>query len=418
MAKPFQYPGYPRFWAADTVSMFGTSVTTVALPVVAIVTLRASDVEVGVLNGARWTPYLLFGLLAGVVADRYRRRPILVATDLVRAALLTLVALLVIAGLLPFAGLVGFVVVFGALSLLYDAAHQSYLPRLVPPAALTAANARMEQSGSLAQTTGPFLGGSLVAALGAPLAMLVDAASYLVSGLLLMTIRGSEPAPERAERHLGRELRAGLAWVYRHPVLAPYALTLHARFLFASMASTVLTLFVMRGLDPGLPADRAAFGLGLVLALGGVGALVGNSLSGPVGRYGVGRAILVEKFVEPLGWTLAALAATGFAGWVMVGAAQFLVWLALGIGGPNEMGYRQAVTPDHLPGRMNATIRSLNWGMFTVGAPVGGLLAQRLGYRPAIWIGVLGMLCAAVVAGLSPLRTARYPEPAAGGSGR
>ncbi|MGC1214921.1 MAG: MFS transporter [Micromonospora sp.] len=412
MTGLFGHPGYAKFWAADTVSTFGTYVTTVALPIVAIVTLQATDTQVGLVNGARWTPYLLFGLLAGVVADRYRRRPILVATDVARAALLALIAALALAGTLNVPVLMLLVAVFGVLSLLYEAAHQSYLPRLVPPAALTPANARMEQSGSLAQTTGPFLGGSLVAAVGAPLAMVVDAVSYLVSGLLLATIRRPEPAPQPGRRHLGRELREGLTWVYRHRVLAPYAVTLHARFLFASVASTAFTLFVMRGLDPGLSEERAAFGLGVVLALGGVGAVVGNSLSHRVGRWGAGRAIMLERVVEPLGWSLVALAATGTAGWVMVGAAQFVVWLALGVSGPNEMGYRQAVTPDRLQGRMNATIRSLNWGMLTIGAPVGGLLAGQIGYRPTIGLAVAGMAVAATVAALSPLRHARHPEPA------
>ncbi|PWU60389.1 MFS transporter [Micromonospora globispora] len=412
MAGVFGHPGYSRFWAADTVSTFGTYVTTVALPIVAIVTLRATDAQVGLINGARWLPYLLFGLLAGVVADRYRRRPILVATDVARAALLALIAALALTGMLNIPALMLLVAVFGVLSLLYEAAHQSYLPRLVPPAALTPANARMEQSASLAQTTGPFLGGSLVAAVGAPLAMVVDAVSYLVSGLLLATIRRDEPAPRPGRRHLGRELREGLSWVYRHPVLAPYAVTLHARFLFASVASTAFTLFVVRGLDPRLAPDRAAFGLGVVLAVGGVGAVVGNSLSHRVGRWGAGRAIVLERVVEPLGWTLVALAATGTAGWVMVGAAQFVVWLALGVSGPNEMGYRQAVTPDRLQGRMNGTIRSLNWGMLTIGAPVGGLLAEQIGYRPAIGLAVVGMAVAATVAVLSPLHHARHPEPA------
>ncbi|MFR9774878.1 MFS transporter [Micromonospora sp. MS34] len=410
MTRLSAHPGYARFWFADTVSTFGTYLTTVALPILAIVMLDASDAEVGLVTGARWTPYLLFGLLAGVVADRYRRRPILITTDLARAGLLTVTAALALLGALRVPLLLVLVAALGALSLLHDAAHQSYLPRLVPPAALTRANARLEQSASLAQTTGPFLGGSLVTAFGAPVALLVDAVSYLFSGLLLATIRRPEPAPAPARRHLGHELREGLSWVYRHPVLAPYALTLHARFLCASMATTGFTLLVVRGLDPGLNERRAAFGLGVVLALGGVGAVVGNALSHRVGRWGAGRAILLERLVEPVGWTLAALALTGAAGWLMVGAAQVVIWCALGVSGPNEMGYRQAVTPDRLQGRMNATIRSLNWGMLTIGGPLGGLLAKHLGYRATIGVAVAGMAVAATVAVLSPVRTARHPD--------
>jgi predicted MFS family arabinose efflux permease len=126
---------------------------------------------------------------------------------------------------------------------------------------------------------------------------------------------------------------------------------------------------------------RAAFGFGAVFAVGGVEAVVGNAFSGKAARWGVGRLI--------------------------VGAFQFLIWVVLGTSGPNEMGYRQSVTSDRRQGRMNATIRSLNWGMFTIGAPIGGLLAQHLGYRPALWIAIAGMAASAVIAALSPRRTAR-----------
>ncbi|MDI2125762.1 MFS transporter [Yinghuangia seranimata] len=409
MTGLFAHPGYGRFWTADAVSTFGTYVTTVALPTLAVVTLDASDVQVGLLNGARWTPYLLFGLLAGVVADRYRRRPLLIATDLLRAALLALVAGLAAAHLMSIYGLMAFVAVFGALSLLYDAAHQSYLPSLVPPTLLTRANARLEQTTALAQTTGPFLGGSLVAAIGAPLAMIVDAVSYLMSGVILASIRRPEPKRETERRGVRAELREGLAYVYRHPVLRSLALTLHARFLFASVISTVFTLLVLR--DPGLgdSSPHAAVGLGLVLACGGVGAVVGNALSGLVSRWGAGRVVVAERLAEPVAWTPAALAVGGIAGWTMVAAAQFLVWVALGMSGPHEMAYRQSVTPDRLQGRMNATIRSLNWGMFTVGGPIGGVLAAGIGSRPTLWIAIGGMAVAAAVAACSPLRAARVP---------
>lgn len=412
MTRLFAHPGYARFWSADTVSTFGTSVATVALPTLAVIVLKASDTQVGLLNGARWTPYLLFGLLAGVVADRYRRRPILVATDLVRGALLMVVAALAAVHIVNIYELAGFVFVFGVLSLLYDTAHQSYLPRLVPPTSLTGANARLEQTTALARTTGPFIGGSLVAAIGAPPAMMIDAVSYLVSGLTLATIGVPEPTPHAESRNLKAELREGLRFVYRDPVMRAYALTLHARFLFASVIGTVFTLFVLRDLGSGSP--RAAFGLGLVLAAGGVGAVIGNGMSQRLGRGGVGRVMVAERLAEPVAWSLAALAVSGAAGWAMVAGAQFFAWIALGASGPNEMAYRQSATPDRLQGRVNATVRSLNWGMITFGAPVGGLLAQHLGYRPALWAGVAGMAASGVVAALSPMRRARVTETPGG----
>ncbi|HEU5331564.1 MAG TPA: MFS transporter [Actinocrinis sp.] len=412
MTGSFGYPGYARFWTADAVSTFGTYVTTVALPTLAVVTLKATDLQVGLLNGARWVPYLLFGLLAGVAADRYRRRPILVATDLIRGGLLALIAGLAAAHMMSIYGLMLFVAVFGALSLLYDAAHQSYLPRLVPPVSLMHANARLEQTTALAQTTGPFLGGALVTAIGAPLSMIVDAVSYVASGVLLASINRPEPEPQVQARSVRTELREGLRYVYRHPILRSSAFSLHARFLCASIISTVFTLFVLRSPGLGASSPHAAFSLGLVLACGGLGAVIGNALSGVAGRWGAGRVIVGERLAEPVAWTLAAFAATGIAGWVMVAAAQFFVWVALGMSGPHEMAYRQSVTPDRLQGRANATIRSLNWGMFTVGGPIGGLLATAVGFRSALWIAIGGMAVSAGVSAFSPLRTARVATAA------
>ncbi|WP_018348509.1 MFS transporter [Longispora albida] len=412
MAPLFANSGYARFWTAETISMFGSYITTVALPSLAILTLHATDAQAGLLNGARWVPYLLFGLLAGVFADRYRRRPILIGSNLASFVLWGAVAGLALAGLLNMYVLMGFIVVIGMAALLNDAAHQAFLPRLVPAAQLTPANARLQLSGSLAQTTGPFLGGSLVAAIGAPFAILADAVSYLGAALLLMTVKAEEPAPRRENRNLRAELAQGLSFVYRHPLLAPVALTLHARFLFVSVTSTVFTLFVMRGLNPGMSEDAAALGLGLVLALGGVGAVAGNAVSARVTRLGAGRAMVLQRVGEACSWVVIPFAVAGTAGWVVAGAGQFLVWFFLGASGPVEMGWRQAITPDHLQGRVNATIRSLNWGMITIGAPIGGLLAERLGYRPALWAGIAGVVLAAIVAALSPIRRATLPEPA------
>jgi MFS family permease len=192
------------FWTADSLSMFGTYITALALQVFAVVTLQASPIELGLLGAARWLPYLMFGLVAGVLVDRYRRRPILVGADLVRAGLLTLIPLLAAVQALRMPVLIALVLVFGAVSLAYDAAHQSFLPNLVPTRLLTPANARLEQSSAVAQTFGPVIGGWLIRMVGAPLAILADAASYLVSGLVVARLRVCERSdpPKYADRNL------------------------------------------------------------------------------------------------------------------------------------------------------------------------------------------------------------------------
>ncbi|MFC6090298.1 MFS transporter [Saccharothrix lopnurensis] len=265
---------FVRFWTADTVSPAGTHVTTLALKAVAVLTLGASATAAGLLESARWLPYLLFGLVAGVLVDRRRRLPLLVATDFARAAVLVLIPVPAFTGALTVPLLAAVVVVFGTLSLFHDAAHQSFLPRLVPAAQLTDANARLEQTRSAAQGVGPLVGGALVGGalvggalvkfVGGPAAFLVDALSYLVSALVLARLRTVEPEPVPARRDLRGEIRDGMRWVYRHRVLRPLALATHAWFFCSAMVGAVYTVFVLDTLA------FDAFAFGVTFAVGGV----------------------------------------------------------------------------------------------------------------------------------------------------
>jgi predicted MFS family arabinose efflux permease len=396
------HAGFVRFWAADTVSLLGTYVTALALSVLAMKTLDSSGTELGILNAARWVPYLLFGLIAGVLVDRHRRRPILLGADYARAGLLALIPLLTAADLLTMPILIGIVAVFGALSLVYEAAHQSFLPQLVPTPLLTEANARMEQTNSVAQGAGPAIAGWLIQVVGAPMAILMDAVSYLLSGLVLRKLRVPEQVEAAKSRHLGREIREGLSWVYTHRTLAPLALTSHMWFLFHSMAMTVLALFVYRGLG------YSDFLFGLTMAAVGVGGLAGSTLSARAVRIlGAGTTMIVGRWFTPVAYALVPFATTGTAGMILVFTGQFLFGVSLGLPGPVEMGYRQAVTPDRLQGRMNATMRSLNRGMIVLGAPIGGALADSIGSRPALWIAVTGLVGQAIAISFSRVRHAR-----------
>jgi MFS family permease len=393
------HQGYGRFWAASTVSDFGTYVTALALQVLLVVQLHATATQVGLVNAARWLPYLLFGMVAGVLADRYRRRPILVGTDLGRALVLAMIPVLAWVGVLSIPLLMVLLLGFGVLSVLNEAAHQSFLPRLLPGSLLTQGNARLEQSAAVAQTTGPVLSGGLVSAFGAPFAILIDAVSYLVSSVILMFVRAAEPREKPADRHLLRELREGLAYVYRHPMLAPYALTSHAWFMINNLLGPVFITFVLRELR------ISPLALGLAYAVGGVGGVLGSQLSGRAAtRFGVGRVVIFDRLMSPVSFALVALASPG--AWVLVAAGQFVFWFGVCLGGPVELGYRQSVTPDQLQGRMNATIRSFNWGLTSVGALAGGLLADTIGNRPTLWLGVTGLTIVAFLLASSHFRHA------------
>jgi predicted MFS family arabinose efflux permease len=304
-------------------------------------------------------------------------------------------------------------VAFGTLSLFSDAAGQSFLPRLVPGASLLAANARLDQSSSVAQTSGPLVAGGLVTALGAPVAVLVDAVSYLVSGLAVATIRTPEPSPVAGgrPRNLRREVGDGLRWVYRHPVITPLILSTHGWFLCNSMVTTVLVPFALLGLH------LSAFELGVTLAAAGVGGLLGSLVSTRVGlRWGAGRTVIACRAVYPLAWTVIALAPepthtqSRALAVLVVAGGQLLYGLAMGVENANDTGYQQAITPDELQGRMNTTRRSVNRAMIVVGAPLGGLLADSLGYRPVMVLAVAGFAVVAVALAASPLRHARHGD--------
>ena len=380
--KLTQFPGYVRFWIASTVSDFGTYVTSIAISVIVVLTLDGGSADVGLINAARWLPYLLPGLFAGVWVDRHRRKPILVAGDLGRGLILVSISALGLAGWLTIPVLAAHMFVFGLFSLVSDAAFQSFIPQLVPRELLVRANARVEQSDSVAQTTGPALAGWLTQVLTAPAALLLDAASYFVSGAVVASIphtAAQTPSPSTTGG-VGRRIREGLEWVYRHPRLGPLTWTTHLWFFFYSVFGAVFTVYVLRERDLGLS------GLGVVLACAGVGAVVGTFATTRVGdALGAGRTIILARCLYPAAFAI--IAAAGFApagdwtGFAAIGFGQLLVGLGLGIEGSQEMGYQQAVTPDRLMGRMSATKRSINRGMIVLGAPLGGLVGEVIGNR-------------------------------------
>ncbi|UKA62325.1 MFS transporter [Arthrobacter sp. FW306-04-A] len=409
----FRIPGYVAFWSAYTVSGFGTYVTTLALQVLVVESLHGTATDVGLLNAARWLPYLFFGLVAGALVDRRRRKPILVGTDLARGILLLAIPLLYALGWLNLVVLIVFVAFFGMFSLFGDAASQSFLPRIVAKQDLLAAHARADQSDAVAQTSGPLVAGGLVTLLGAPVAVLADAVSYLFSALAISRIRVAEPA-ERSDaslRNLRVEIAEGLRWVYRHRVLAPMAIGSHVWFLSNSVLGTVFVAFVL------LELRLSAFELGITLAAAGVAGLLGSTFSTRFGmRWGAGRAVIICNSLMSIAWAIIAVVPTGSGQkWFVIlvlAAGQALYGLALGLSNANEMGYRQAVTPDHLQGRMNTTIRSANRAMIVVGAPAGGLLAVSIGYQPTLWIAIGGFVVAAVFLAASPFRSARHGDAA------
>ncbi len=396
------------FWyvfASDATSGLGSSISRLALQLLLIERLHASAAEVGAIRSAQWVPYLLFGLVAGVFADRWRRRPVLIASELLAASIFATIGVLALIERLTVPILAVLVFAAGSLTCLSVAAFQSFVPRVVPDRLLPDAFSRMAQASSAIDSAGPLVAGSLVRFLGAPVAVLLDAVSYLTSAVLLGRVRVEEPRTSRGTRtSVRREVAEGARWVYRHRELRPYALWLHSWFFCFTLVSTVLVYFAT--VDLGLGPVT----VGAILAVEGLSGLVWASFATRWGRrYGVGRVVTLVEWSSPVWAALVLLTPEGRWAVPVLVVAQ-VIFGAGSVSMALMMSYRTAVTPDHLRARMNATIRTFNWGGLAIAALVSGWLAATFGTRVAFAVGAAGMLAATTYLWRSPYRRVVMPD--------
>jgi MFS family permease len=396
-ARPFPSPEFRRFWAGEAVSGFGNYVTLLALQTLVVLTLDGTAQQVGWLSSARWLPYLVLGLLVGALVDRRRRRPLMVSTDLTRAALLTAIPVAWAVDELSLPLLLVIVTAFGTASLVNDAASQSFLPRLVPGEHLQRAHARLDGADAVAQTSGPALAGVLVGVVGAPLAVLVNSATYLMSAVTVATLGTREQAAgdTGAAPHLRREIKEGVRWVYGRSGLTTLAISTHVWFAANATVGVVLAPFAL------VTLDLSPFQLGVVTGLAGVGALVGATLASAVGHaVGTGGAIALSYSTSSVAILVMALAGLGTTGWAaaaVLGAGSAGHGWAMGLSNSHEMSYRQLITPDALQARVNTTMRSFNRAVVVVIAPLAGLFADQYGLRPALVVAAVAFALAVAV---------------------
>jgi predicted MFS family arabinose efflux permease len=393
-------PDFAKLWAGESISLFGSHVTELALPLTAVLTLDATPGQLGFLGAARFAPFLVVTLLAGVWADRSRRRPILIGANIGRAAALALIPLLAATDQLRIEHLysIGFMV--GALTVLFDVSYVTVVPSLVRRDELVEANSVMQASASVAEVGGPGLGGMLVSAFSAPVAIALDAASYVVSTLTLVGIRKPEPLPQRGSEpaKVSSQIREGLSVTFGDPLLRAMAISAGLYNLFEQSIFVLLALYVTRDLNLS-PAT-----LGLVMSLGAAGALLGSVLANRIGRrMGIGRAYVWAHALD-LALLLLPLASELSYPAVLLAAAFIINGVALGLTNVYSVTLRQTLTPGRLLGRMNASYRFLTYGAIPIGALIGGTVAEAIGVRNAIALGAAGFLIALVVLLMSPMR--------------
>ena len=401
---------FRRLWAAQAVSDFGARITREGLPMMAVLTLAASPAQLGVLAAVRGAPALLIGLSAGGFVDHRPRRPILVGADLVRAALLIALPIAAWRHALSFALVLVAAALVEAASSLFAIADHAYLPSLVGRERLTEANAKISATESLAEMGGPALAGLLFQWLTAPFAVAVNAVTYLVSAGFLAAIASREAPPEpaaRSRRWLDG-VRTGAATAWREPLIRPLFVAAAISGLFGGVFSALYIVFALRvvGLPPAL--------LGVAIAFGGLGALIGSVLARPLAaRVGLGPAIIGSALASAASAMLICLAPASEPGGMAVmvftqvtGDAVGVTTLILAI------SLRQALLPPGQLGRTGAAFQALAGAAAVAGALAGGLLGQQVGIRTALFIAAAGLAVGPALALFTPLRSLRkIPQP-------
>lgn len=404
-------PDFRKLWIGQAISQIGSNITAVALPLTAVLVLKASPLQMGFLSGAGAATVLAFGLFAGAWVDRLRRRPILIGADLGRAVVLGSIPLAAILHRLTIGHLYLVAVAGSTLTVLFDVSYQAYLPSLIERQDIFAGNSRLALTESIAQISGPGIAGALVQLITAPLAMLFDAASFLCSAVSVSLITKLEPAPARVlTSHIGREISEGLRAAWRDPLLRALACRNAGSAFFLGFGSSLYFLFAMR--DLGLNAAI----LGLIIAIGGTSGLFGAFLAERlVRRFGFGPTFIGSAVAIGMAMLLLPLAHGSVAvcsAYLIASQLGDLAWPVYTI---SERSLRQAIIPDRLLGRVNSSMHLLFHGVLPLGALAGGAIAQAIGVRQALLIGAVGVTLSALWLVFSPiLRLRELPH----GSGR
>jgi MFS family permease len=390
----WRHPDFMKLWAGQTISEFGSRITRDGLPLIAILVLAASPAQMGILTAAASLPVLLFGLFAGVWVDRLRRRPIMIAADLTRVALLLTIPIATLTGHLSFEMVVIVAAAAALLGLIFDTAYRAYLPALVEREHLLESNTKLATTDSLAEIGGPAIAGLLIQWMSAPLAIFWDAVSFLFSAASFALIRKPEPvpAPPETRESAWREVVEGFGIVYRDPALRTLLISMGLRSFFGNFYGVLYGLYAVR--DLGLTPAA----LGAVVSAGGIGALMGAFASGIVGRrLGMGRTLGAALLVSSLISVLTPLAGgSALTAMIMLIIPQIIGDAAMMVFGIHEMSLRQMIVPERALGRANATFGFVAEVLTPLGALTAGILATLIGARLTLGIAVLGGMITAV----------------------
>ena len=408
-ARPtlWRHRDFLLLWGGQAISQVGSQVTILALPLVAIVALHASTLQIGLLSATTTSAYLLVSLPAGVAVDRMAKRTLMLASDVGQIVVIGSVPLAYAAGVLSLGQLYVVALATSVLEVFFLVSYTSYLPVLVPPDQLTDGNGKLSTTQSLAQIAGPGLGALLVGVAGAALAMGSDALSFAASAACLLAIRRREPRARPASSaakprpRFREEIGAGLSYVLREPVLRHAVAWNGSANFFVIMVETLGPLFLIR-----IVHLRPAY-VGVLLALGAIGGVVAGVTAQPlIRRIGSARIAWMSMTVFALPGLLIPLAGPGW--WVLLFAAGWISWtFSATLCSIALTSYQQATCPPELRGRVSAAQRWINWGTLPLGGLAGGALGTAIGVHATLWLAVIGATASGLWLYLSPLRGQR-----------
>jgi MFS family permease len=400
-------PAFVRFWAGQTISVFGDQISMLAIPLTAILVLDASALEVGILTALAWLPHLLFSLPVGVWIDRREhRRGNMIVADVLRGAALATIPLAWWLGTLTIWHLLAVTFAVGALTVLFDLSSASFFVALVHRSQYVDANSKIGATRSLSYIGGPSLAGVLVQVFTAPIALLADAVSFLVSAVALGGVHVREPAVERDGTSARDDLVAGFRYLAHQPVLRAGVACTSIINLFSFFIFAIFVLYASRSLE------LSAGLIGVILGAASIGALAGALIAPRVGRrLGIGRAVVLGAVLFPAPMALFPLAhGDAWLAGSMLLAGEFLASVGVMIFDVNQNSLSAMIMPNEVRSRVVGVSRFFNYGTRPFGALLGGVLGGAIGLRPTLWIGVVGCLLGVFFLLASPMPKMREED--------
>ncbi len=396
-------------WGGQTVSVVGSQMSGLAIPVFAVTFLNINEAQMGYLNAAGTASFLLVGLIAGAWVDRWVKRRVMIFADVIRMVAVALIPILYFTGTIQIWHLFVISGVMGLATVFFDVAYQSFIPFIVSKEQIASANSSLETTNQLSSIAGPAIVGALLTMFKAPVLLIADALSFLVSTLSLSAIRDREESKPKEDRNkLRHEIAEGLQFVWNNKIIRAVSFNTATSNLFSTAQFTLLPLVILRDLKIS-PA-----GFGLIESIAAVGGLVGAVSAARLSKWiGEGQVIAVSSVLMGVTAFAPAIASgsSQLVAIVILCAGQFLGMFTVLTYNITQVSARQRLCPEHLLGRMNSSIRFFVWGVMPIGALLAGVTATAFGIQAVLWFTAIGGFLAAGFVVFSPLsRMKKLPE--------